>query len=395
MSKQNTYFLTRKKEFIECDVVKSGKHARTINITEKGHPLHGKHKTLPPAGVVMGKLYPRLFQADTKPVDFVEIGGRVMVKQHNPSKYMVPDELLYKFQNIAPAVVDSIIASDKVLLTGEAGTGKTSLIEQIAARINQPVLRVNLNGETRLGDFIGRITVVAGVGGSVTQWNDGILPTAMKMGYWLILDEVDMGEPNILSLLHPVLEPNGRLVLKENAGEEVRPHPNFRLFGTANGVGNQEGKADTYAGVNKMNEAFMDRWHVITMPHMDKKTEVQILKDRVMNLMPKHARQIVDFANMVRSGVDNAVVSMTFSTRRCLQWAEKTAMYRNPMRGAEAVFLCKASMEDREVLTKLIGTVFGERYITKKRKTATSKDTAAPKVKGKRGRPRKLVVAQP
>lgn len=384
------WFLTRKKEFVECEVVKTGRRAQTIKITEKGHALSGKHKTLPPDGVVVGKLYPRLFKADSKPVEFVEIGGRIVLKQNNPSKYMVPDELTYQFQKVAPAVIDSVLAGDKVLLTGEAGTGKTSMIEQIAARINQPVLRVNLNGETRLGDFIGRITVVSGEGGSVTQWNDGILPTAMKMGYWLILDEVDMGEPNILSLLHPVLEPNGRLILKENAGEEVKPHPNFRLFGTANGVGKQQDRADAYAGVNQMNEAFMDRWHVIAMPHMDEKTEIKILKDRLPLLLPKHAKQIVKFANLIRSGAENAVVNMTFSTRRCLQWAEKTAMYRHPMKAALAVFMDKASKEDTEVLTKLVGTVFGERYVTKKRAkktTADAKDSSAPK--RKRGRPRK------
>jgi cobaltochelatase CobS len=181
-------------------------------------------------------------------------------------------------------------------------------------------------------------------------------------------------------------------VLKENAGEEIKPHPNFRLFGTANGIGSQEGKHDAYAGVNKMNEAFMDRWHVITMPHIDAKTEMKILKDRVPLLLPKHAKRIVQFANMVRKGMENATITMGFSTRRCIQWAEKTAMYRNPMKGAKAVFLDKASPEDCEVLTTLIGTVFGGKR-TRKGKgavvdTATGNTVLAPKVKGKRGRPK-------
>lgn len=398
MSTKKPYYLTRSREFVEAKMVKESKHSRTIEVIEAGHALKGTHKTLPPAGVVVGKLYPRLFWSENKPTDFVEIGGRVLLKDSSGSNYMVPDETSYKFQNIAPAVIDSVLAGDKVLLTGEAGTGKTSLVEQIAARIKQPVLRVNLNGETRLGDFIGRTTVVAGEGGSVTKWVDGILPTAMKMGYWLILDEIDMGEPNILSLLHPVLEPNGRLVLKENNGEEIRPHENFRLFGTANGVGSQASRADTYAGVNSMNAAFLDRWHIITMPHMDAKTEMKIVKDRIPLILPKHAKRIVQYANMVRKGLENATVSIGFSTRAVLQWAEKTAMYRNPRRGAEAVFLCKVSHEDRQVLEKLIDTVFGGKRTRKgklDKKDAVTPTASAPTVKKKRGRPRKvpLVVA--
>jgi cobaltochelatase CobS len=290
-------------------------------------------------------------------------------------------------------VVDSIIQGDKVLLTGEAGTGKTSMIEQIAARINQPVLRVNLNGETRIGDFLGKLNVVNGEKGSVTHWTDGILPTAMKKGYWLILDEIDMGEPNILSLLHPVLEPNGRLILKENNGEEVKPHPDFRIFGTANGVGSQANRSDTYAGVNSMNEAFLDRWHIITMPNMDAKTEIKVLKDRYPLLAPKFAKRIVQFANTIRKGAleGGQSVAMTFSTRRALQWAEKLALYRNPRKSAEAVFLCKVTPEDRAVLEKLIETIFGSGRRSKKLVTdGVNTTVSAMTINKKRGRPRKV-----
>jgi cobaltochelatase CobS len=216
----------------------------------------------------------------------------------------------------------------------------------------------------------------------------------MKKGYWLILDEIDMAEPNILSLLHPVLEPHGRLVLKENKGEEVVPHPTFRIFGTANGIGSQMNRSDTYAGVNQMNEAFLDRWHIITMPSLSEKVEIKVLRDRVPNLLPKHAKRIVQFANMVRKGLENQSVSATFSTRRCLQWAEKLALYRNPMKAAEAVFLCKVSPEDRGVLEKQIQVVFGGKRSRKTQVDENGNVVSAPAAKStgkKRGRPKKVV----
>jgi cobaltochelatase CobS len=264
------------------------------------------------------------------------------------------------------------------------------MITQIASRINQPVLRVNLNGETRMSDFIGRMNVVDGAKGSVTEWVDGILPTAMRNGYWLILDEVDFAQPEILSLLHPVLEANGTLVVKENKGEEISAHPNFRLFGTANSVGSMAGKNDQYSGTQVMNEAFMDRWHIVTVPNMDMKTEVKVLKERVPTLQAKFAKRIVQFADMIRKGKEGNVVNMTFSTRRCIQWAEKTAMYRNPYKGAEAVFLEKVSVEDKAVLLKNMALVMGG-----KAKVAKVDGVSTPKVpvdpnapKKHRGRPK-------
>jgi len=387
------FFLTRNREFIECEVLENTNRKRVVKITEAGHPMKGKKQTLAPEGVATGKLYPRLFHLASKPTkdDYVEVQGRILVSM-GKDKALVPDVTSYQFMPVTAHVIDSIHSADNVLLTGEAGTGKTSMIEQLAARINQPVLRVNLNGETRIGDFLGRINVIATAGkGSETKWVDGILPLAMKQGMWLILDEIDMGEPNILSLLHPILEPGGRLVLKENEGEEVRPHPNFRVFGTANGVGSQTNRGDTYAGVNQMNEAFIDRWHIITMPNLPAKVEIKVIRDRYPKLAPKFAKRIVAFGQAIRKGLETETIEMTFSTRRALQWASKIALYRNAQKAAEAVFLCKVTPEDRVVLERQIALHFGgkRRKNVDKSVVTDGATQSTPIVRtGKRGRPK-------
>lgn len=390
------------REFLECEIVTATARRRSIKITEPGHPDFDKVLAVHPEGVAPGNLYPRVFASETKPTDTFEFMGRVLAKKVTGQDYIVPEDAVpnylipklipYSFQPITRNTADSILDGDKVLLTGEAGTGKTSLIEQIAARINQPVLRVNLNGESRMSDFIGRPQVVAGETGSVTKWTDGILPTAMKMGYWLILDEVDFAQPEILSLLHPVLEPNGKLVIKENAGEEVKPHPNFRLFGTANSIGSMQGRADSYTGTNNMNVAFMDRWHVITVPHLGEKDEIKVLREATPHLPPRMAKRIVQFANTLRKGADQTGINLSLSTRVCLAWAAKTALYSNAKKGAAAVFMEKVPASDKDVLLKQLDLHFGKNGKgSKARKLGGVAQVPTPDApKRKRGRPKKV-----
>lgn len=389
---RKVYFLTRQKEFIEAKLVKEGVHSREITITEAGHKLTGRTFKVHPEGVAWGNLYPRVFEIDHKPTEFFEFKGRVALRKEGPTHDLAPVVESYHFQPVTVDIVDSIGQHDNILLTGEAGTGKTTHIEQIAGQINQPVIRVNMNGETRITDFLGKTSVISGDGGSVTKWNDGVLPTAMRKGYWLICDELDMAEPNILSLLHPVLEKHGKLVLKENNGEVITPHKNFRIFATANSIGSMGERADAYQGANQMNEAFLDRWQILEMPYLDEKTEIKVIRERVPHLKAKWAKGIVKFANSIRKGLESeegSAVEMTLSTRRALGWASKMALYRDPLRGAKSTFLHHVSKEDYPVLVRQIGLFFGKRAIKGAEKSADGSkvittDADRPQTKGER-----------
>jgi cobaltochelatase CobS len=262
----------------------------------------------------------------------------------------------YVFRPITDDVCQDILEDKKVMFVGHTGTGKTSLPEQLAARMNQSVLRVNMNGQTTIGDFVGMWTVKGGE----TVWVDGTLPKAMREGAWLIVDELDFAEPAILSVLNAILEPNGALMLKEKGHEIVKPHKDFRVFATANGVGCMASYRGLYQGTNLMNEAFLDRWRVYHVDYMAPEDEIKAIIGTIPRMKGKEriAGVIVRVANMIRESFKNEEIACTFSTRRMLDWADLMIRYKDdpqaPFRAAESSIFSKVSKEDAEVIRGII-----------------------------------------
>ena len=386
------YFLDRKKQFVECELVKTTSHKRTVKILEG--VSKGKTKSIHPEGVAWGKLYPRLFSSSDKPADFFVFKGRVLMKRENDTDGVPVLDSKYRFQPFLTHMIDNINLGENTLLTGGCGCGKTTHVEQLAARCNQPLMRVNLNGETRLSDFIGKLNVIGGE----TVWVDGILPMAMRRGWWLLLDEIDFADPSLLSLLHPVLEENPCLVIKENKGEVIKPHPNFRVFATSNSIGAMQERAGSYSGTNNMNEAFLDRWQVIMVPNLPLKEELQVVKSKVGGLKHRWAKRIVEFAHKVRDksleGLDFS--SDSFSTRRVLSWAKKTALLRSPLEGAKIAWLDKMSASEHEAVLRILELHFGNSGTKRPRKAKAesikAETTSFAPTKKARGRPPKSGV---
>lgn len=284
--------------------------------------------------------------------DEVEIAG-VRVKKGSGGIYVPEVNMAYHFPQFTSDVLMDIVEKKKVIATGHAGCGKSSLFEQLAARMNQNIMRVNLNAQITIGDFVGMWSVKDGT----TEWIDGVLPKAMREGIWLVLEELDFAEPAILSILNTVLESNGKLVLKEKGHEVIKPHENFRIFGTANTIGAMQAYRSLYQGTSIMNEAFLDRFRCYHVDYLPAEEEAKVVAATVPRMTLRVATTIVKVANMVRESFLKEEVACTFSTRRVLDWAELLVRKKDPIKSAEIAVFSKISKEDKAVIEGIIQRV--------------------------------------
>lgn len=315
-----------------------GMSLRTIEQLRKDSPTNVKMEEVSVAPVV------ELVEG------MVKIGNQILKVREGEFNYVPRKNSAYYFAEHTNDVILDMIECKPVLLTGHTGCGKTSLVEQIASRINQPVVRSNMNGQTTVGDFVGMWTVKAGE----TVWVDGILPKAMKDGHWLVIDEIDCADAQILAVMNAVLEKNGVLTLKEKGFEVVVPHENFRLFATANTVGCMSVFRSLYQGTNLMNEAFLDRFRVYHVDYLPEKEEIKVLMESVPKLRPEIAKAMVSIANLVRESFKKEDVSSTFSTRRLIDWGEMYVRHGNLKKSAQTIIYSKVSFEDAKVIEGLI-----------------------------------------
>ncbi|WP_322069665.1 AAA family ATPase [Paraburkholderia bannensis] len=282
----------------------------------------------------------------------VRIGSVAMppAPESTPSALVPRINDAYLFTERADDIALDIVENRRVMLIGHTGSGKTSFIEQVAARTGHGVLRANMNGQTTIGDFVGFWTVKGGE----TVWVDGVLPVAMREGYWLIIDELDFAEPSILAVLTAVLEPNGRLLLKERGNEIVEPHPSFRLFATANAAGAMSAYRHLYQGANLLNEAFLDRWRVYLFDYLSKEEEAEVLLRTLPALTPSIAQTLAAIAADCRAAFAREDLASTFSTRRLIDWAELMLRTGDVERAAGPAIYAKVSAEDAALIRSII-----------------------------------------
>jgi cobaltochelatase CobS len=285
--------------------------------------------------------------------------GEVELPVREGDSTFVPkiNEAFY-FTEVSHCIAQDIVENKRVLLTGHCGTGKTSNPQQIAARINQPVTRINLNGQATIGDLVGFWSVKGGE----TVWIDGALPMAMKEGHWLILDEIDFAEPAILSILNGVLEKDAPLVLKEKGTEIVRPHKDFRIFATANTVGVMQEFRFLYQGANILNEAFIDRWRIYFVDYLEPDQEVDVLiktlgLEEKRDKVEKGIRSAVEVANMARRAFEEETLSCTFSMRKLTDWVELMFKYKDPIKACNMAIKSKVSRVDGDAISSIIQRV--------------------------------------
>jgi midasin (ATPase involved in ribosome maturation) len=239
--------------------------------------------------------------------------------------------------------------NEAALLIGETGTGKTTIIKNVADKHGREWVRFNLTGDTTVDEFVGKYTLQGGE----TVWQDGVLLTAMRQGKWLICDEINAALPEILFVLHSLLDDDRSVMLVNHDGQVVHPHEDFRFFATMNPV-------DEYAGTKELNKAFKSRFaFIIQVKTPDNTTEAKLVSNR-SNVKLPDAKKMVMVATKLRSMKKKREIYLTVSTRDVLQWA-KIAGHTDVATSFEATILNKCDdEEERQVIIQAVKSILAD-----------------------------------
>ena len=254
-------------------------------------------------------------------------------------------------------------AGDAFLLTGPTGSGKTSLVCQVANRLNWPVQSVTCHGRLELSDLIGQFVLIDGS----TLFVHGPLAVALREGHLLLLNEIDLMDPAELAGLNDVIE-GQPLVIPQNGGEVIRPHPKFRVFATGNSAGAGD-PTGLYQGVLRQNLAFLDRFRVLPVGYLEPEVELGVLAHAVPSLPSEIGEKLIAVANEVRrlfmgEAEAGAELTVTLSTRTLVRWARLALTFRGapqPIRFAlEQALTARADPEQREAIHRIAADVMGD-----------------------------------
>ena len=267
-------------------------------------------------------------------------------------------------KNTTLAILAGYAHNRRVMVTGYHGTGKSTHIEQVGARLNWPTVRINLDSHISRIDLLGKDAIVLEDGQQVTKFQDGILPWALQNNVALVFDEYDAGRPDVMFVIQRVLEVAGRLTLLDQ-NRVIEPHPAFRLFSTTNTVGLGD-TSGLYHGTQQINQGQMDRWSIVTtlnyLPH-DQETDIVVAK--TPKWQNKEGREIVSkmvrVADMTRAAFINGDLSTVMSPRTVLTWAENAIIFDSDIAFAfRLTFLNKCDDLERALVAEFYQRAFGE-----------------------------------
>ena len=283
------------------------------------------------------------FRSDLKVLGFAE-----------PNEHVPEVDPAYRFD---PAVTKAILAGfvhdRRVLVQGAHGTGKSTHLEQVAARLNWPMVRVNLDGHITRLDLVGRDAVVVRDGVQVTEFREGILPWSLARPVALVFDELDAGRPDVMFVIQRVLERGGRFTLLDQ-NRVLTAHPGFRIFATANtvGLGNLTG---LYHGTQLLNQAQVDRWDIVArLDYLEADTEVAIVSARVPEADVDVIAGMVAVAGMTRVGFEAGDLSTVMSPRTVISWAENTEIFGDVVEAFDLAFANTCDPAERPILAEYL-----------------------------------------
>ncbi len=261
------------------------------------------------------------------------------------------------------AILVALKHNRRLLIQGYHGTGKSTHIEQVAARLNWPCIRVNLDSHISRIDLIGKDAIVLRDGKQVTEFREGILPWALQSPCTLVFDEYDAGRPDVMFVIQRVLEVDGKMTLLDQ-NRVIRPHPAFRLMATANTVGLGD-TTGLYHGTQQINQGQLDRWNLVTtLNYLPREDEEEIVLSKVPDYDDEGGRKtisaMVSVADMTRAGFMNGDISTVMSPRTVITWAENSRLFDDVATAFRMTFLNKCDELERPAVAEYYQRCMGE-----------------------------------
>ena len=270
----------------------------------------------------------------------------------------------YKFdRDTTLAILSGFAFNKRVLIQGYHGTGKSTHIEQVAARLNWPCVRVNLDSHVSRIDLIGKDAIVLKDGKQVTEFKEGVLPWSIQNPVALVFDEYDAGRPDVMFVIQRVLESEGNFTLLDK-NKVISQHDYFRMFATTNtiGLGDTTG---LYHGTQQINQGQMDRWNIVTtLNYLPFEKELEIVLTKNKNYNSKDGKEkisnMIKVADLTRKGFINGDISTVMSPRTVLHWAENTEIFKDLGYAFRLTFLNKCDETEKKIISEYYQRCFGE-----------------------------------
>ncbi|MGI9610757.1 MAG: AAA family ATPase [Acidimicrobiia bacterium] len=269
--------------------------------------------------------------------------------------------------HLVPEVERAILAgfssNRRVLVQGMHGTGKSTHVEQVAARLGWPLLRINLDGHLTRMDLVGRDAIVVDDGHATTRFVEGLLPWALQRPVAVLFDEYDAGRPDVMFVIQRVLERDGKFTLLDE-NRVITPHPKFRIFATANTVGLGDGTG-LYRGTQVLNQAQVDRWNIVArLDYLEPDVERQVVMGQVPGFAARdnadaEMEQMVALAGLVRQGFAAGDLSTVMSPRTIISWAENVMTFEDMAAAFRLSFANKCDPAELPILDEYYQRVFG------------------------------------
>ena len=295
--------------------------------------------------------------------DLFDVDSDLEVPAFSEADERVPDlDPAYVFDpDTTLAICAGFSKNRRTMVQGYHGTGKSTHIEQVAARLNWPLIRINLDAHISRIDLVGRDAIVLREGQQVTEFREGLLPWALQTPTALVFDEYDAGRPDVMFVIQRILESAGRLTLLDQS-RVIRPHPAFRLFSTANTVGLGD-TSGLYHGTQQINQGQMDRWSIVTtLNYLAHDEEVEIVLAKAHHYRTQEGRDIVNkmvrLADLTRNAFANGDLSTVMSPRTVITWAENADIFSDIGFAFRVTFLNKCDELERPLVAEFYQRCF-------------------------------------